>query len=139
MSRIEWSDDLSVGNDLLDGQHKTLIEMINTLDNPSLSEEELGEIIFGLLEYAATHFRDEEKFFVNAAPEIVQDHFQSHTVFISTAYKYVQRFQRGEAQALRQPVYDFLKHWLVDHIMVEDMQYKIASEAAAKRVAVAGE
>lgn len=138
MSRIEWSDDLSVGNDLLDGQHKTLIGMINTLDNPDLGEEELGEIIFGLLEYAATHFRDEEKFFVNAAPEIVQDHFQSHTVFISTAYKYVQRFQRGEALQLRQPVYEFLRDWLVNHIMVEDMQYKKAADAPRHK-AVAGQ
>jgi hemerythrin len=136
MSRIEWSDDLSVGNDLLDGQHKTLIDMINTLDNPSLSEEELGEIIFGLLEYAATHFRDEERFFVDAAPEIVQDHFQSHTIFISTAYKYVQRFQRGEAQQLRQPVYDFLRKWLVNHIMIEDMQYNKAAQKGRATAAV---
>lgn len=138
MSRIEWSDALSVGNDLLDGQHQTLINMINTLDDPALGEEELGEVIFGLLEYAATHFRDEEAFFVDAAPEIVQEHFQSHTVFISTAYKYVQRFQRGEALALRQPVYEFLRDWLVDHIMVEDMQYKNAASAARRR-AMAGE
>lgn len=138
MSRIEWSDALSVGNDLLDGQHQTLIAMINTLDDPALGEEELGEVIFGLLEYAATHFRDEEAFFVDAAPEIVQEHFQSHTVFISTAYKYVQRFQRGEALTLRQPVYEFLRDWLVDHIMVEDMQYKNAASAARRR-AMAGE
>jgi hemerythrin-like metal-binding domain len=131
MSRIEWSDDLSVGNDLLDSQHKTLINMINTLDNPDLGEEELGEVIFGLLEYAATHFRDEEKFFVEVAPEIVEPHFVSHTVFISTAYKFVQRFKRGEAVALRQSVYEFLCDWLVKHIMIEDMQYKKKPQALA--------
>lgn len=131
MARIEWSDDLSVGNDLLDSQHKTLINMINTLDNPDLSEAELGEVIFGLLEYAAIHFRDEEKFFVNVAPEIIEPHFASHTLFISTAYKYVGRFQRGEALTLRQPVYEFLCDWLMKHIMIEDMQYKRKPQALA--------
>ncbi|MCR6630925.1 MAG: bacteriohemerythrin [Magnetospirillum sp.] len=131
MARIEWSDDLSVGNDLLDSQHQKLIAMINTLDNESASAEELGEVIFGLLEYAAIHFRDEERFFVDAAPEIVEHHFASHTIFISTAYKFVQRFQNGEALALRQPVYEFLCKWLVEHIQVEDMQYKDAAKGRA--------
>ncbi|HLO77991.1 MAG TPA: hemerythrin domain-containing protein, partial [Magnetospirillum sp.] len=105
MTKIEWSDDLSVGNELLDGQHQKLITMINVLDDDRLGADELGEIIFGLLEYAAIHFRDEEKFFVDAAPQIVEHHFASHTIFISTAYKFVQRFKNGEALALRQPVY----------------------------------
>lgn len=139
MARIEWSEDLSVGNDLLNGQHKILIGMINTLDDPNLSQEELGEVIFGLLEYAATHFRDEEQFFVNAKPEIVQHHFTSHTEFISTAYKYVKRFQSGEALTLRKAVYEFLCDWLVNHIMIEDMQYKAACLKAKKSAATAGE
>ncbi|HTH16749.1 MAG TPA: bacteriohemerythrin [Magnetospirillum sp.] len=129
MAKIEWSDDLSVGNDLLDSQHKKLIGMINTLDNDTLGADELGEVIFGLLEYAAIHFRDEEQFFVGVAPEIVEPHFASHTIFISTAYKFVQRFQNGEALALRQPVYEFLCDWLVRHIRVEDMQYKVGQAA----------
>lgn len=131
MTKIEWSDELSVGNELLDGQHKNLIDMINTLDDDRLGGDELGEVIFGLLEYAAIHFRDEEKFFVDAAPEIVEHHFASHTIFISTAYKFVQRFKRGEALELRQPVYEFLCQWLVQHILVEDMQYKPAAGHAA--------
>ncbi|NFV80744.1 bacteriohemerythrin [Magnetospirillum aberrantis] len=124
MTKIEWSDDLSVGIDLLDNQHRKLISMINVLDDDAMGAEELGEVIFGLLEYAAIHFRDEEKFFVDEAPEIVEHHFASHTIFISTAYKFVQRFKNGEALALRQPVYEFLCQWLVEHILVEDMQYK---------------
>ena len=130
MTKIAWSDELSVGNELLDSQHQKLISMINTLDDDALDADELGEVIFGLLEYAAIHFRDEEKFFVNAAPEIVEHHFASHTIFISTAYKFVQRFKNGEALALRQPVYEFLCKWLVEHILVEDMQYKPGAHAA---------
>lgn len=130
MTKIAWSDELSVGNELLDSQHQKLISMINTLDDDALNADELGEVIFGLLEYAAIHFRDEEQFFVNAAPEIVEHHFASHTIFISTAYKFVQRFKNGEALALRQPVYEFLCKWLVEHILVEDMQYKPGARAA---------
>jgi hemerythrin-like metal-binding protein len=121
--KIEWSDDLTVGNPMLDGQHKKLIAMINTLGQPSLTVEELGEVIFGLLEYAAVHFRDEEEYFTEVAPEIVSVHFMSHTVFIAGAYRFVQRFQRGEALALQDTVYDFLCDWLLHHIRDEDSQY----------------
>lgn len=121
--KIEWTDDLTVGNAHLDEQHKTLIAMINTLGRASLSVEELGEVIFGLLEYAAVHFRDEEAYFAEVAPEIIPAHFESHTAFISGAYRFVQRFQRGEALALRDTVYDFLCNWLIHHIKEEDRQY----------------
>jgi hemerythrin-like metal-binding protein len=128
---IEWSDDLTVGNAMLDEQHKKLIAMINTLGQPSLTVDELGEVIFGLLEYAAVHFRDEEEFFTEVAPEIVPAHFLSHTVFIAGAYRFVQRFQRGEALALRDTVYDFLCDWLLHHIRDEDSQYFRRSHPAA--------
>ena len=42
----------------------------------------------------------------------------------------MQRFKNGEALALRQPVYEFLCKWLVEHILVEDMQYKPGARAA---------
>ncbi len=128
---IEWTDDLTVGNPVLDGQHKKLIAMINTLGQPDLSVEDLGEVIFGLLEYAAVHFRDEEDYFTEVAPEIVPAHFLSHTVFIAGAYRFVQRFQRGEALALRDTVYDFLCDWLIRHIRNEDSQYYRRSHPAA--------
>ena len=121
--KIEWTDDLTVGNPMLDDQHKTLIAMINTLGRASLSVEELGEVIFGLLEYAAVHFRDEEAYFADVAPEIIPAHFESHTAFIAGAYRFVQRFQRGEAFELRDSVYDFLCNWLLHHIRDEDSQY----------------
>jgi len=120
---IAWTDDLSVGNPLLDGQHKRLISMINTLGRKSLSVDELGEVIFGLLEYAAVHFRDEEVYIKEMAPDIVAEHFESHTAFISTAYRFVNRFKRGEALELRDPVYEFLCDWLIHHIREEDSQY----------------
>jgi hemerythrin len=124
MTRIAWTDDLSVGNEALDSQHKKLIDMINRLDDDHLSEADLGEVILGLLEYAATHFRDEEAYFVKAAPEIVAHHFESHGLFVSEAYHFVQRFHRGEALSLRKPVYDFLCKWLINHIRAEDCQYR---------------
>ncbi|HVI52737.1 MAG TPA: bacteriohemerythrin [Candidatus Sulfotelmatobacter sp.] len=127
---IKWSDDLSVGNPLLDGQHKRLISMINTLGRKSLSVDELGEVIFGLLEYAAVHFRDEEVYIKEMAPDIVAEHFESHTAFISTAYRFVNRFKRGEALELRDPVYEFLCDWLIHHIREEDSQYNRPHPAA---------
>jgi len=66
MPLITWSDNLSVGIDSIDAQHKSIITMINTL-NDALADgsthEVLHKIFDGLAVYTITHFDYEEKLF----------------------------------------------------------------------------
>ena len=56
--QIAWTDDLSVGNETLDTQHKGLIELINGFGQDELSQSEFTESLEGLIAYAARHFND---------------------------------------------------------------------------------
>ena len=61
---VIWKDDYSVNNELLDTQHKQIINMLNNLYNAikeNIEPQLLDSIIEGLIEYTRTHFRDEEK------------------------------------------------------------------------------
>ena len=61
-----WKDDYSVGNALLDGQHKRLIELVNDVD----SDADLGAVLDGLRDYGEVHFKAEGDVMLNAfAPD----------------------------------------------------------------------
>jgi hemerythrin len=123
---IAWSDDLSVGNKKLDGQHKGLIRLINKFGIESPDPPEMASNIEALIAYAARHFSDEEQYIMRSAPELLAHQIECHSQFIELAYDFAARFQDGEGETLRAKVYDFLCSWLISHIREEDQQYNKA-------------
>jgi hemerythrin len=64
MGKIEWDNSLSVGVDLIDEQHKTLLERLNDLSNAvemSHGETETGKTLDFMVDYTDFHFSAEEK------------------------------------------------------------------------------
>ncbi len=58
-----WTQDLETGNEIVDKQHKALIEAFNSLLDASMKgyeRQELGQTINFLVEYTKKHFSDEE-------------------------------------------------------------------------------
>ena len=64
-SFFEWSDDLGVGIDVIDEQHRTLVDLINRLYEEIItkgsSNENQEEILEELIRYAIYHFDFEEE------------------------------------------------------------------------------
>ena len=126
VQQIVWSDDLSVGNEQLDGQHKGLIRLINGFGGDTLSQADLAQNLEGLISYAAHHFNDEEDFIMNNVPNLLSHQVECHANFIEKAYEFASRFNEGEGEDLRQDVYVYLCEWLLLHIREEDQQYNQA-------------
>lgn len=124
MEPIAWSEDLSVGHQKLDAQHKRLINIINELGSVDADGETLLAALKRLLEYAAHHFRDEEEYIIRAAPHLIEHHFGMHSCFIEKMHDFSQQFLDGDNSTLRQEVYSYLCGWLIEHIRDEDSQYK---------------
>jgi hemerythrin len=131
VQQIEWSDDLSVGNKKLDGQHKSLIRLINEFGSRDLTSEKMADELDGVIAYAAKHFNAEETVILRKAPEILAHHIELHSAFIEKAYEFADRFNHGEGEALRRDVHAFLCRWLIEHIRTEDQQYNKAPGAGA--------
>ena len=67
MPLMEWTDDLDVGFELIDKQHRVLLDMINELYDALMEiqgQEALRKIVNRMVEYAAIHFMVEEKHMV---------------------------------------------------------------------------
>ncbi len=125
MSLINWSDDLSVGVDEFDSQHKVLIKMINDLSGAmrqGKGKDVINEIINGLITYTKTHFNAEEQCFAKFNYPQTNSHKKEHTEFIQKISEFKDGFDKGSL-SLSIEVMSFLSGWLKKHIKGTDQKY----------------
>jgi hemerythrin-like metal-binding protein len=128
MDKIEWSNMFSVGVDILDEQHKTLIGMMNRLiDTPSTDSN--SAIVTGLLNdmitYATTHFVEEERRMnLHNYPDFLI-HQAQHVAFMEKTAEFCS-VEEGEmvVHDFSETVRRYLRDWWINHILTDDMKYK---------------
>ena len=120
-----WSDAYSVKIAVVDSQHKGLVDLINELHRAMITrkgKESLGGVLSSLIKYTKSHFAAEEGLLLaNQYPDLAS-HKAEHERFTQTIMEFQGRFQRNEV-AMTIDVMDFLKDWLVKHIMGVDKKY----------------
>ncbi len=125
MGIIKWEDKMSVKVKEIDEQHKKLVNMINELHEAMLerkSKEALGKIIDGLIEYTDIHFKTEEKYFDKFGYPEADAHKKEHRDFVKKVVDFKKGYDEGKL-LLSLDVMNFLKDWLVNHIMGSDQKY----------------
>ncbi len=126
MELITWIDSYSVGSEKLDGQHKRILAMINSLGEAMLAGNEraaLMKIFSDLAGYAKTHFKEEEKLLEERNYPGLSEHRERHAELNRRLADYYRTFYT-EKKPQTTEVMDFLQHWLFDHILEEDMRYR---------------
>ncbi|MBI9019230.1 MAG: bacteriohemerythrin [Phycisphaerae bacterium] len=84
MDTIAWQDSFSVGNELMDDQHKKLIGMLNHMiddRNNCPDPQALWELLAKMSEYAEEHFHDEEDYMEQINYSDLESHKQEHESF----------------------------------------------------------
>lgn len=122
MDILPWKEDYSVGIKEVDMQHKKLVDFINRLfEAMSVGKgtEVLSEILNGLTEYTVKHFATEEKFMIVYAFPGYKNHKEEHKKLVGDVAHLKKEFESGN-QKLTIEVVNFLKEWLVNHIMGSD-------------------
>lgn len=141
MSLVAWNDSLSVGIELIDREHRKLVDLINELHHGVFSrhaKETLAHVLDELITYTQTHFVHEEKLFEKAGFPDAAAHRQQHADLTAEVIAIRDQFQAGETGLLSMAVLSFLGSWLVDHIQGSDMQYVPYLQAtAAQKAAMA--
>ena len=125
MPSMEWTDELSVKIELVDKQHKVLVEMINELYDAVMEikgQDALKKIINRLVEYTVIHFMTEEKWMVEFNYEGYDEHKKIHEDFKQKAIE-VQNQLKEDGFVLSLDVLNFLRDWLKNHIMGTDRKY----------------
>jgi len=126
MPLIEWSNELSVGIDSIDEQHKKLVNMINALNEAMLtnsSNELLGKIFTGLAAYTQKHFSYEENMFAEYGYSNSEEHKRQHNELIAQVVELKEKFMENPQGTISADLMQFLKRWLTNHIMRTDKEY----------------
>lgn len=126
MSIIKWSEDLSIGIDSIDEQHRQLINIINELHlavEYGAGNDAIYPLIHKLHEYARTHFDQEEQLLERHGFPGTLDHAREHEVFIGKLDELILRYS-SHSEQLTVHVRDFLLTWFFHHIRTKDVEYK---------------
>ncbi len=125
MALIEWDNSMNVNVAEIDKQHQKLVSMINELNEAMIKrqgKDMVGNIIEGLISYAAIHFATEEKYFDMYRYPGALSHKKEHADFVKRVGEFQEGFKNGNL-ALTIEVMRFLKDWLTKHIMGTDKKY----------------
>jgi hemerythrin-like metal-binding protein len=124
MTAIQWSDELSVHIPSIDNQHKTLVKLINKLDdgiNAGNTRQVLKVVLGELTRYAEAHFIYEEALFTTYHYPDSDKHKIAHKKLFDKIKQFNQALENGED--IYPQLIAFLNDWLYQHILREDMAY----------------
>lgn len=131
MSYFEWTPDMSVGLARLDDDHKGLIAIINrlaeTLGKPG-QHATIDQAFRALLRYTEIHFGREEAVLNAVHYPPLEGHRAQHKDFIHDILEMRQAFGNASDEEAQRELLDYLKTWLTNHIMIEDMAYRPSVE-----------
>jgi hemerythrin len=121
---VSWTEDLSVGVELIDDQHKIWFDKADLLfeaGKKGQAKEFIGQMLDFLDDYTKKHFSDEEKYMQSIKYPEYDRQKSLHTAFIGQLEKLKTEFKESGGNILvilnaNQMVVD----WLTKHISNED-------------------
>lgn len=122
---IEWTEELSVGIQEIDEQHKVLVSIINRLYETIIKQtdrEEIGYIMNELAQYTVVHFAVEESLMRIFDYPNYEEHKQHHEELTNQVIQLTEKVQHGKFSSSME-LLSFLKNWLTRHILIEDKKY----------------
>jgi hemerythrin len=126
---VAWTKDLETGNDVLDGQHRRYIDLLNEYlyeasesDNTVKNAGKLAHSFDFLRQYAEEHFSTEESLMKDTNFPDFEEHREEHLYFL----KHVEDLHRameneGFSPRLAREVNFYAVEWFIDHILGSDM------------------
>ncbi len=123
---IDWTSDMSVGDDKLDADHKRMIGILNRLaeaisaDNVS---ENLGGIFHELHDHTREHFSREEARLAKTQYPFFEGHKAEHERFTHQMNELADRYNASPNTDTANELMRLLHEWLLIHIKEHDQQY----------------
>ena len=126
---LEWMEEYATGVQLVDIQHRALIQQINRLEAMTKAEQvdpaEVGRLVGFLGNYIVSHFKFEENCMKRRSCPAYQANKQAHDQIVVewTQFK-VQYDSEGADQELLQKLLERTQAWIKHHILKIDLQLK---------------
>ena len=121
MPYIEWSDDLKLGATDIDGQHKYLVEILNSAYDAAKGADQkaMADVLDSLTPYVIIHFQSEERIMDQSQYPQMSQHRAEHENLKSRVNSYRADLMFREPGA-NDEIVKFLIDWLRNHILNTD-------------------
>mgnify|MGYP001176904444 CR=1 FL=1 len=123
MSGFVWTEAMSVGVAALDADHRCLVRIINLLNDAQGNDtgRVIGIVMDTLAAYARFHFAREEQVMSACGFPALAVHSLEHEEFCRTIAAMA---KEGVGPAAAADLLEYLKGWLLHHILIQDMAYR---------------
>ena len=126
MKQIKFTDEMHIGIETLDTQHKQLIHLINQLATElgeGSASKQLSCHVSDMMNYTLNHLVDEERLLQMHGYPNFENHRAEHKAFREkTIELYV--ISKTDIEKTATLMHHYLCDWIVDHILNSDMAYK---------------
>lgn len=127
MKKVQWTDNMSVGIELIDKQHQMLIQHLNNLIKslePNQGLTEVANTLSFLIDYTHFHFSEEEKHMAANKYSELDQHKMKHDEFKTTLTNLEEEFKEdGATHVLADSINTLLVNWLIKHICNVDVEF----------------
>ena len=124
MAQFSLTDDLYTGSTLIDGDHRKLVDLVNTFFQAMQSGQDNGRVstaMNDLIAYTREHFAREEAEMERTQYVAAHAHKAEHTKLLKQLIELNEMLDAGGRINLP-AIADFLSGWLRDHILATDMK-----------------
>ena len=123
MPLITWTDDLNIGVEPIDDDHRRLADVLNKLHDAvhgAADGDTIGGLLNALCDFTGRHFMHEEALMKAGGYENLEQHAESHQRLLATVDKIRHAYLADNDPDLGADFLEFLKTWLLGHIVAED-------------------
>ena len=128
---IAWRDAMSVGDPVIDEDHRHLVDLINNFETAvsgAINHKRIARVLLGLVEYTGEHFAREEDLQLKLRYPFHDSHRRAHRDVLKKLSDIVAVYTKTPDGPVRDRMVTdlgtFLKEWLVDHIIQSDLRMK---------------
>lgn len=123
---VQWNDAYKIGHELIDSQHKRILEKINDIHDYVYGQKDIKvkEHLNFLLEYTQHHLNFEDEFMDKFHYPDLERHKSIHYEFKKKTIELIYKYHQSEF------TFDdvtnmliFLKNWWINHILVVDKNF----------------
>lgn len=125
---LTWSKQMSVGNEIIDSEHKKILDLVNAVDRVIRTKDSalFSQALNLLEETTRSHFENEEKI-AQAIHFPFDEHNLEHQYILGEFQVIKEKLAASQArwsESVAEHYYMFLSTWAIDHVMEDDMKMK---------------
>ena len=126
MTILSWHDQYLIGERSIDEQHKQLFKLVNEFHSHWVllhDPKEIVTVLNQLIQYGEYHFATEEAIMAKEGYPKLEHHQEDHEKLVKIVFLLNEEFAEKHELAAND-VQKFCKHWLVDHIIYADYEFR---------------